>query len=277
MFDPETQGVPARAAVACSWPRSAPTASRTRPVAGAWTSLELGPPAVVRLLLDADDERTLEHVAAGGAIAITAANVLTLRSLQLKGRAQGLDAASPDDPERVERYVRAVPRRRRGHRSSALGDLPAVLPRGRTWPASSSVDEMFDQTPGPGRRRADGVALMAEHGSRVLDVQLSQLERCFGGAIPAVIATAAGRRHAEHHVPVAGAPGRRRARGAVEPVLLEDRAEPRREPAGERAADGSGDLRPVPADASSTSARSGAGRCSSGCAATSTPSPRSAG
>ena len=29
---------------------------------------------------------------------------------------------------------------------------------------------------------------MAELESRVLDVQLSQLERCFGGAIPAVIA-----------------------------------------------------------------------------------------
>ena len=32
--------------------------------------------------------------------------MLTLRSLQLKGRSQGLDAASPDDPERVDRYVR---------------------------------------------------------------------------------------------------------------------------------------------------------------------------
>ena len=49
---------------------------------------------------------------------------------------------------------------------------------------------MFDQTPGPGRRGADRVELMAEIESRVLDVQLSQLERCFGGAIPAVIATA---------------------------------------------------------------------------------------
>ena len=33
---------------------------------------------------------------------------------------------------------------------------------------------------------------MPEAESRVLDVQLSQLERCFGGAIPAVIATVAG-------------------------------------------------------------------------------------
>ena len=33
---------------------------------------------------------------------------------------------------------------------------------------------------------------MAEAESRLLDVQLSQLERCFGGAIPAVIATASG-------------------------------------------------------------------------------------
>ena len=44
-----------------------------------------------------------------------------------------------------------------------------------------------------------------------------------------------GRRHPEHHLPLAGALGRRRAGGAVEPVLLEDGAEPGREPAGQRA------------------------------------------
>jgi Pyridoxamine 5'-phosphate oxidase len=111
--------------------------------------VELGSPTVVRVVLDADDERTLEHVAAGGAIAITAANVLTLRSLQLKGRADGLDATSPVDPERVDRYVRQF------HADVELTDRVTWATFQTFFPASYvtcvvRVDEMFDQTPGPG-------------------------------------------------------------------------------------------------------------------------------
>ena len=119
--------------------------------------VELGPPTVVRVLLDADDERTLEHAAAGGAMAITAANVLTLRSLQLKGRSQGLDAA---ELGRAGRPLRPrLPPRCRARRPRHLGDLQLVLPP--TYVACMvSVAEMFDQTPGPGAGartgRADG-------------------------------------------------------------------------------------------------------------------------
>ena len=56
-----------------------------------------------------------------------------------------------------------------------------------------------------------------------------------------------GRRHAEHHLPLTRAAGRRRARRPLEPVLLEDGAQPRREPARQRPADRSDDLRRVPA------------------------------
>jgi hypothetical protein len=109
--------------------------------------VELGPPAVVRVMLDADDERTLENAAAGGAVAITAANVLTLRSLQLKGRSRGLDAASP--VERVDRYIRAF------HRDVETTDHISWETFQLFFPASYvaclvNVAETFDQTPGPG-------------------------------------------------------------------------------------------------------------------------------
>ena len=118
-------------------------------MAGAWTSSSSDPRRSSALLLDADDERTLEHVAAGGAVAITAANVLTLRSLQLKGRSLGLDAANPAT--------------RSGSTATSAPSTPTSRPpTACSWetfelffPASYvaclvSVAETFDQTPGPG-------------------------------------------------------------------------------------------------------------------------------
>ena len=110
---------------------------------------DLGAPARLRLLLDADDERTLEHVRAGGAIAITAANVLTLRSIQLKGRALGSDGDIPDDPGRVERYVREF------HADVHATDHVTWELFQQFFPASCiaclvDIDDVFDQTPGPG-------------------------------------------------------------------------------------------------------------------------------
>ncbi|MET0902594.1 MAG: pyridoxamine 5'-phosphate oxidase family protein [Acidimicrobiales bacterium] len=146
MFDPETQAFLHSGCgllVATVSPDGEPHATR------GWglDIVELGPPAVVRVLLDADDERTLEHAAAGGAVAITAANVLTLRSLQLKGWSQGLDAAS--SVERVDRYVRAF------HHDVELTDRVSWDTFKSFFPSTYvacivSVAETFDQTPGPG-------------------------------------------------------------------------------------------------------------------------------
>jgi len=123
--------------------------------------LEPGPPALVRLLLDADDEQTLAHVAGGGAIAITAANVLTLRSLQLKGRALGLDATTPVDPDRVDRYVRAF------HADVEVTDRVPWETFAAFFPESyvaclASVEHTFDQTPGPGAGARTGSTLVGE-------------------------------------------------------------------------------------------------------------------
>jgi hypothetical protein len=148
VFDPETR---AFLESGCGLLAATVSADGEPHAARAWglDVVELGPPALVRLVLDADDERTLEHVAGGGAIAITAANVLTLRSLQLKGRAEGLDAANPVDQERVDRYLRQF------HHDVETTDRVTWETFQTFFPASYvgcvvRVEEMFDQTPGPG-------------------------------------------------------------------------------------------------------------------------------
>ena len=111
--------------------------------------LELGPPARLRLVLDADDGATLEHAAEGAAIAVTATNVKTLRSIQLKGRSLGPQAITADDVARAERYIDAffadveetdgVPRVQFEH----------FMPSGYVV-CTFEAHERFDQTPGPG-------------------------------------------------------------------------------------------------------------------------------
>ena len=103
----------------------------------------------VRLLLDADDVCALEHVRSGRRIAITGADVRTLRSVQLKGRAVGLEDAGPDDEARAARYC-----------DDFFGDITAIdgIERGvlerlvpsRYAACAVDVEELYDQTPGPG-------------------------------------------------------------------------------------------------------------------------------
>ena len=111
--------------------------------------LDVGPPARLRLLLDVDDEGTIAHVVAGAAIAVTATNVRTLRSIQIKGRAMGPEVLTPEDAARGDRYIEeffadveavdGVPRERFEH----------FMPSGFVV-CTLEAHERFDQTPGPG-------------------------------------------------------------------------------------------------------------------------------
>jgi hypothetical protein len=111
--------------------------------------LEDGPPARLRLLLDADDEGTIANLTDGAAVAVTATNIRTLRSVQLKGRARGTEVHTPEDEARGQRYideffadveaVDGVPRERFEH-FTPIGVVVCTL----------EAHERFDQTPGPG-------------------------------------------------------------------------------------------------------------------------------
>ena len=122
------------------------------PHAGRGWGLEVlddGDVATVRLLLDAADSVAIGHLADGGAVAITAADVPTLRSVQLKGVATGTDALTDADVEKGDRYTDDF--FEDIHRTD--GTPRDLLERFRPvgyLPCAIEVRERYDQTPGPG-------------------------------------------------------------------------------------------------------------------------------
>lgn len=108
-----------------------------------------GEPLRVRLLLNADEHGALANLASTRAIAVTAADVPTLRSVQLKGRVVGFDDADDADLDKVRRYTEAL----FDDIERADGAQRSIL---RRWRAARhvacvvEVDEGYDQTPGPG-------------------------------------------------------------------------------------------------------------------------------
>ncbi|OWY60915.1 hypothetical protein B7486_66605, partial [cyanobacterium TDX16] len=102
----------------------------------------------VTVLLDDEDDQARENLAAGARVAVTATDVQTLRSLQLKGTVLAVEPAAPEDPKVVRAYC-----------DEFFGDVEAVdgMPRDileRMLPAGwfrcrVQVEATFDQTPGP--------------------------------------------------------------------------------------------------------------------------------
>jgi hypothetical protein len=113
-------------------------------------------PVTVRLLLDAADAVTIDHLRDRGLVAITATSVPTLRSRQLKGTATSVVAATDADLDRAAQYCDQfygdICRTEHTHRS-----LPERLTPSEFVACTIDVDELFDQTPGPGA----GAALSA--------------------------------------------------------------------------------------------------------------------
>lgn len=109
-------------------------------------------PPRVRVILPFD-EQLLDNLRATGLIAITSADVPTLMSLQLKGRAGPVEAPLPEDLAASERYTTAF-----------VNDIVRIDRHPRSvvsvWAVVSEVVacdvevlEIFDQTPGPAAGR----------------------------------------------------------------------------------------------------------------------------
>jgi hypothetical protein len=108
-----------------------------------------GEPVRVRLLLAADDAVGAAALAGGHAIAVTAADVPSLRAVQLKGRSLGVSPGTDDDRARAARFADAF----LGDVARTDGTDRRVLER--IVPAdyvacTFTIDERYDQTPGPG-------------------------------------------------------------------------------------------------------------------------------
>lgn len=102
-----------------------------------------------RLLVAAGDTRLTTDLADGGRIAVTAADVRTLRSVQLKGVATPVDAATDEDRARTARYTHDF----YCDIEETDGVPPEVIARFTPLDVAActvTVDEVFDQTPGPG-------------------------------------------------------------------------------------------------------------------------------
>jgi hypothetical protein len=122
-----------------------------RPRAGRGWGMRVldGEPTTLRLLLDAEDEVTIANVAAGQPVAVTATSVRTLRSMQLKGRALGIEPLTPEDEEVAATYCRSF----FADIVETDGTDPALparmVPLGYVA-CTFEAFEVYDQTPGPG-------------------------------------------------------------------------------------------------------------------------------
>jgi hypothetical protein len=102
-----------------------------------------------RLWLDADDPRAIDHLSTVGAIAVTGASVRTLRSVQLKGRASNIRPADSADRKRARRFCDAFFSDIYETDGTDRGVLERLVPRDYVT-CTVEVDEVYDQTPGPG-------------------------------------------------------------------------------------------------------------------------------
>ena len=101
----------------------------------------------VRVVLDAAAVE-VPGLASGASLALTSADVRTLRSLQLKGRTVGLEPPTADDLRTASAYFDSF--------ATAVGEtdgtsrhlLERLVPDAYVV-AVVVVDEVFDQTPGP--------------------------------------------------------------------------------------------------------------------------------
>jgi len=103
---------------------------------------------LMRLVLMADDLAVLGRDGATPALAVTAADVRTLRSIQLKGRVMALEAAEADDLDRADRYADAFFDDIEATDGTSRHLLERLRP-GRYAACVFQVEELYDQTPGP--------------------------------------------------------------------------------------------------------------------------------
>ncbi|MCD9625702.1 pyridoxamine 5'-phosphate oxidase family protein [Rhabdothermincola salaria] len=146
MFDPDTRALlegGAALIVATVGPDGLPHAGR------GWGLVVLDDdPDRLRLLVSGDDHALCRQLGDGGAVAVTAADVPTLRSVQLKGRSLGIEPAGPADFTTAEAYIDAL----FADIETADGAARPILERWRPRAivaCTVAVEDRFDQTPGP--------------------------------------------------------------------------------------------------------------------------------
>jgi hypothetical protein len=110
-------------------------------------------PCRVRVLIDVHEEQAQADLAAGRPVAVTAADVVSLWSVQLKGTSTGVEPARDGDAERVGRYVDAFFEDIEATDGTPRSVLERIVPDG-VVAFGFEVTAVYDQTPGPDAGRA---------------------------------------------------------------------------------------------------------------------------
>jgi hypothetical protein len=104
----------------------------------------------VRLILSMDDAAEVEAAGRDGRrIAVTAADPVTLHAVQMKGRAGVVEDATPADRATVTEYCDAFFGAVQEVDGSDRESLEQLVPPDFVA-CTVAIDELFDQTPGPG-------------------------------------------------------------------------------------------------------------------------------
>jgi hypothetical protein len=112
-------------------------------------------PARLRLLLGIDDASGIAHVERGSAVAITGTSVRTLHSVQMKGHVVEIAPESPADEQVCHQYTEDFYAAVADTDGTPRALLDHLTPTGLVaW--TVEIDELFDQTPGPGAGSAVG-------------------------------------------------------------------------------------------------------------------------
>ena len=103
----------------------------------------------VRLLLESGDRQALENLQDTGRIAITAAHVPTLHALQLKGNYVGSHPGNERDRAKAAQYADEFFADIEATDGSPRALLERLLPDDYVA-CEIVIEELYDQTPGPG-------------------------------------------------------------------------------------------------------------------------------
>ncbi len=102
----------------------------------------------LRIVLNAEETEVLDNLRDTAVVAIGATEVPTLRSLQVKGRAVRVEPASTEDRIRADRYLAAYFNAIHDTDGTPVELLRRLVPRDFVA-LVMSVEELYDQTPGP--------------------------------------------------------------------------------------------------------------------------------
>ncbi len=106
-------------------------------------------PTVIRVLLDSDEEQTLDNLRTTGRVAVTATSVLNSSSLQLKGRLRSIEPALDADDERASQYCDDFFRDIVEIDRTPMEIVERLRPA-RYVVCIIDVEDVYNQTPGPG-------------------------------------------------------------------------------------------------------------------------------